>query len=275
MSKDIRKSVIAGSWYPGDPKILRKDIEDYFNKAIVDKIEDSIVGLVAPHAGYIYSGQIAAYAYKPIRKKLYDNVFVISPSHRMAFPGVSVYLGGGYETPLGVVHVNKAMAGKLMSYSRLVDEIPAAHMQEHALEIQLPFLQVALGDFSFVPLIMGNQDATTCEELANAIFQSAGDSNNLIVGSSDLSHFYDYNQAVKKDSIFLENLGRMDAQGMLTDLKSGRCEACGGGPATVTVMTSKMMGASEAKILQYANSGDVTGDKGRVVGYASAIFIRK
>lgn len=274
MIKDIRKSVIAGSWYPGDPNILRKDIEHYFSKVTADKIEGHIVGLVAPHAGYVYSGQIAAYAYHQIKKKLYDTVFVISPSHRMAFPGVSVFLGGGYETPLGVVPVNKGMAGRLMSFSRLIDDIPSAHIQEHALEIQLPFLQVSLGEFSFVPLVMGNQDSKTCEELANAIFQAAGDSNILIVGSSDLSHFHDYNQAVKKDSQFLENLEKMDVRGMLADLKSGKCEACGGGPAAVAVMTSKMMGASEAKILKYANSGDVTGDRGRVVGYASAALIR-
>jgi MEMO1 family protein len=275
MNKGIRKSVIAGSWYPGDQEILRKDIEEYFNMVTIDKIEGQIVGLVAPHAGYVYSGQIAAYAYEPIRKKVYDTVFVISPSHRMAFPGVSVYLGDGYETPLGIVPVDKDMAGRVMNYSRLIGDIPSAHMQEHALEIQLPFLQVALGKFSFVPLIMGDQDAKTCEELANAIFQSAGDSNILVVGSSDLSHFHDYNQAVKKDSMFLEHLGRMDVRGMLTNLRSGACEACGGGPAAVTVMTSRMMGASEAKILKYANSGDVTGDRGRVVGYASAIFLRK
>ncbi len=275
MINDIRKSVIAGSWYPGDSSILKKDIEDYFSNVAVDKIEGHIVGLVAPHAGYVYSGQVAAYAYHTIRKKLYDTVFVISPSHRMAFPGVSVYLGGGYETPLGVVPVNRAMAGRLMNFSRMIDDIPSAHIQEHALEIQLPFLQVALGEFSFVPLVMGNQDSKTCEELANAIFQSAGDSNILIVGSSDLSHFHDYNQAVKKDSQFLGNLGKMDVRGMLADLKSGKCEACGGGPAAVTVMTSKMMGASEAKILKYANSGDVTGDRSRVVGYASAAFIKK
>lgn len=275
MSKGIRKSVIAGSWYPGDQDILRRDIEEYFNRAATDRIEGHIVGLVAPHAGYVYSGQIAAYAYEPIRKKVYDTVFVISPSHRMAFPGVSVYLGDGYETPLGIVPVDKDMAGRVMNCSRLIDDIPSAHMQEHALEIQLPFLQVALGKFSFVPLIMGDQDAKTCEELADAIYKAAGDGNVLVVGSSDLSHFHDYNQAVKKDSLFLEYLGKMDVRGMLTNLRSGACEACGGGPAAVTVMVSMMMGAGEAKILKYANSGDVTGDRGRVVGYASAIFLRK
>jgi AmmeMemoRadiSam system protein B len=272
MNGDIRRSSIAGSWYPGSPKVLRDDIEGYLKHASVADIHGKIMGLVAPHAGYVYSGGVAAYAYKSVRGKPYDTVIVISPSHRMAFPGASVYHRGGYETPLGVVPVNTEMSDALINSSSMISDTTAPHAQEHALEIQLPFLQIALGQFLLVPVIMGSQDRMTCESLAKSIYEAIGDQQVLIVGSSDLSHFHDYQKAVDIDRNVLQHLNKMDAAGLLNDLKMGRGEACGGGPAAVTMMVVKMMGADNAKVLHYANSGDVSGEKDRVVGYAAAVF---
>jgi AmmeMemoRadiSam system protein B len=264
--------VIAGSWYPGDPKILRGAIEGYFRNVPDLGIRGEVLGLVAPHAGYSYSGQVAAYAYKQIRGAVYDAVIVISPSHRYHFHGVSLYRRGGYETPLGVIPVNEDLSERLLAASPLVADLPDAHTGEHALEIQLPFLQVALGAFTLVPLVMGSQDRQTCEGLAEAIHQAAGP-NVLIVGSSDLSHFHSYDEAVQMDKIVLDHLARMDAPGLLEDLSVGRGEACGGGPAATTLMATVKRGAGWAEILRYANSGDVTGDRGNVVGYAAAVFL--
>ena len=272
MNGDIRRSTIAGSWYPGNPKILREDIEEFLKHASVADIHGEILGLVAPHAGYVYSGGVAAYAYKPLRGKKYDTVIVISPSHRMAFPGASIYHRGGYETPLGIVPVNTEMSDTLIRNSSMINNMTAAHVQEHALEIQLPFLQVVLDQFLLVPIIMGSQDAETCGSLAKSISESIGSQQVLIVGSSDLSHFHDYRKAVGIDHTVLQHFNKMDAAGLLKDLELGRGEACGGGPAAVTMMVAKMMGANESKVLQYANSGDVTGDRDRVVGYAAAVF---
>jgi AmmeMemoRadiSam system protein B len=162
----LKKSVIAGSWYPGAPSILRRDIENYFNSVPDLELEGEVVGLIAPHAGYTYSGQVAANAYNLVRGKKYDAVIVVGPSHRVAFHGVSIFSTGGYETPLGIVPVAEELAKKIKILSKTVVDIPEAHLQEHSVEIQLPFLQVALGDFSFIPLVMGDQGANTCQELA-------------------------------------------------------------------------------------------------------------
>lgn len=270
--KEVRKSVIAGSWYPGKPEELRADIEKYFNAVPEMEFTGDIISLVVPHAGYLYSGQVAAYAYKRICGKHYDAVVVVGPSHRVAFHGVSVYPRGGYETPLGVVPVDDDLSAKIISLNAVVQEIPAAHLQEHAIEIQLPFLQVALGEFPFVPLVMGNQDEFTCRELAESIAKASNGKKILVVGSSDLSHFYNYQKALKLDAVAIKYLERADAEGLLKSLNDYSTEACGGGPMAVAMMSAKKMGGQKAQVLKYANSADVTGDKSSVVGYVSALF---
>ena len=270
----LRKSVIAGSWYPGAPSILRRDIENYFDLVPDLELEGEVVGLIAPHAGYIYSGQVAANVYKLIRGKKYDVVIVIGPSHRVAFHGVSIFSKGGYETPLGIVPVAEELAEKIKILSKTVVDIPEAHFQEHSVEIQLPFLQVALSDFSFIPLVMGDQNANTCQELAEAIYKASHGKKILIVGSSDLSHFYNYNMAKKMDAVVLRHLKDGDAVGLLANLENGSAEACGGGPIVVVMLVAHMMNANKAHLLKYANSGDVTGDKSSVVGYAAAVYCK-
>ncbi|MFA5323304.1 MAG: AmmeMemoRadiSam system protein B [Smithella sp.] len=270
----VKKSIIAGSWYPGNPSILRRDIENYFNSVSTVELEGEIVGLISPHAGYLYSGKVAAKAYRLILGKKYDAVVVVGPSHRVAFHGVSVFSRGGYETPLGIVPVAEDLAEQIKKISPIVVDFPAAHLQEHSVEIQLPFLQVALGDFSFLPLVMGDQNEHTCQELAEAIYKASHGKKILIVGSSDLSHFYDYNMANEMDAIAVDYLKNGDAVGFLKSLESGEVEACGGGPMAVVMFIAHMMKASKTYFMKYANSGDVTGDKNSVVGYASAVFCR-
>ncbi len=270
----VRKSVIAGSWYPGNPSILKKNIESFFESVPDLVLSGEIVGLIAPHAGYVYSGQVAANAYKLIRGNKYDVVVVIGPSHRVSFNGVSVFSSGGYETPLGVVPVAEEFAQKIKNMSKVTADIPEAHRQEHSVEIQIPFLQVALGQFSFVPLVMGNQDMNTCRELANALYGALHGKKILIVGSSDLSHFYNYNTAKKMDAVALGYLKNGDAIGLLQAMENGTVEACGGGPMAVTMLVAHMMRADKAHLLKYANSGDVTGDKSSVVGYAAAVYCK-
>ena len=270
----LRKSVIAGSWYPRAPSILRRDIENYFDLVPDLELEGEVVGLIAPHAGYTYSGQVAANVYKLIRGKKYDAVIVVGPSHRVAFHGVSIFSKGGYETPLGIVPVAEELAEKIKILSKTVVEIPEAHFQEHSVEIQLPFLQIALGDFSFIPLVMGDQNAKTCRELAEAIYKASLGKKILIVGSSDLSHFYNYNVAKKMDAVVLRYLQDGDAVGLLANLENGAAEACGGGPMVVVMLVAHMLNANKAHLLKYANSGDVTGDNSSVVGYAAAVYCR-
>jgi AmmeMemoRadiSam system protein B len=270
----IKKSVIAGSWYPGDPRALREEIERFFSAVPERPIEGDIIGIIAPHAGYDYSGEVAAHAYRQLRGNAFDAVIVIGPSHRNFFRGVSVYPAGGYETPLGVVPIDETLAADLIGSGPIVSGMPEVHTQEHSVEIQLPFLQAALGGFKFVPLIMGDQNRDTCEKLAGAIVRAAETRKVLIVGSSDLSHYHTYEKAVVMDRRALDDLVRMDAAGLLEDLEAGFSEACGGGPAAVTVMAAQKLGADRAELMKYANSGDVTGDRSSVVGYASVAFFR-
>jgi hypothetical protein len=272
MEKNIRKSVIAGSWYPGDPAVLTRDIKAYLKKVPGDGVSGRVVGLVSPHAGYLYSGQIAAYGYKLVEGQRFDSVIVIGPSHRSLFRGASVYTSGGYETPLGIVPVDADLADRIVRNGGDIRYYPQAHLQEHSVEIQLPFLQVVLGTFSFVPIVMGDQDRRACEELAEAIVKAVKGKKVLVVGSSDLSHFHSYDKASKLDRRVVDLVQKMDTDGLLRDLEGGSCEACGGGPMVVTMLAAKKLGGTGVKILKYANSGDVTGDKGRVVGYLSAAF---
>jgi MEMO1 family protein len=268
----IRKSAIAGSWYPGNPTVLRKNIADFFQQVPEYRIDGRVVALVVPHAGYVYSGQVAAYAYKQIQGQTFDAVIVIGPSHRVPFHGVSVYGSGGFETPLGAVPIDNHLADRIKAGSPVIHESPQVHAEEHSIEIQLPFLQAAIGDFSFVPLLMGSQDSRTCEELSAAISSAVGGRNILIIGSSDLSHFHGYDRAVRLDAVALGYLDKMQPDVFLKDLENRVFEACGGGPAAVAMMAAEKLGAHKSKLLKYANSGDVTGDKQSVVGYAAAVF---
>jgi MEMO1 family protein len=269
---NIRKSAIAGTWYPDKPDVLKTTIADFFKQVPGEPIEGKVIGLVAPHAGYFYSGQVAACAYKLIVGQVFDAVIVIGPSHRIPFRGVSAYDRGGFETPLGTVPVDSLLTEKIIRENEVISAIPNVHLQEHSIEIQLPFLQVALGDFSFVPLLMGSQDRRTCEALAAAISSAVGARRVLVVGSSDLSHFHNYHQAVTMDALVLMRLSNLDPDGLLDDMENNVSEACGGGPAAVSMMVAKKLGAQNSKLLKYANSGDITGDKRSVVGYAAAVF---
>ena len=268
--KNIRESVIAGSWYPGDPARLRKDIEEYLQRVPAQKIGGELIALIAPHAGYMYSGQVAAYSYKLLEGSSYDTVVIVAPSHRAYFKGASVYPKGGYRTPLGIVPIAEELTDALLKKSSLISYVPQAHAQEHSLEIQLPFLQVVLKGFRLVPIVMGEQDFYVCEELSRAIVEVVKGKRALLIASTDLSHFHPYARAVELDQVVLEHVNDFDPEGLSKDLKKGRCEACGGGPTVTVMLAARALGANVGKVLKYANSGDVTGDHNSVVGYMAA-----
>jgi AmmeMemoRadiSam system protein B/AmmeMemoRadiSam system protein A len=273
--KEIREPALAGSWYPGDPEILSRDVKRYLENAKKEKVDGEIVALVSPHAGYMYSGQVAAYAYKLIEGKSFDTVVVVGPSHRFLFKGASLWDRGGFRTPLGVVPVDDELSKKLMEKRKKIRFIPEAHNQENSLELQIPFLQTVLKSFKLVPIAMEpDWSWETCQYLASAIAETVKGKRVLLVASTDLSHFYTYNIAVELDKIFLNHIERFDVEGLNRDLKNNRTEACGGGPVVTIMLAAKMLGANHGKVLKYANSGDVTGDRSRVVGYAAAVFYK-
>jgi AmmeMemoRadiSam system protein B/AmmeMemoRadiSam system protein A len=273
--KEIREPALAGSWYPGDPEILSRDVKRYLENAKKEKVDGEIVALVSPHAGYMYSGQVAAYAYKLIEGKSFDTVVVVGPSHRFPFKGASLWDRGGFRTPLGVVPVDDELSKKLMEKRKEIRFIPEAHNQENSLELQIPFLQTVLKSFKLVPIAMEpDWSWETCQYLASAIAETVRGKKVLLVASTDLSHYYTYNIAIELDRIFLNHIERFDIEGLNRDLKSNRTEACGGGPVVTIMLAAKTLGANQGKMLKYLNSGDVTGDRSRVVGYAAGVFYK-
>ncbi|HUL38459.1 MAG TPA: AmmeMemoRadiSam system protein B, partial [Thermodesulfobacteriota bacterium] len=273
--KEIREPALAGTWYPGDPETLSRDVKRYLENAKKEKPEGEIVALISPHAGYVYSGQVAAYAYKLLEGAVFDSVVVLGPSHRYPFKGASLWDRGGFKTPLGIVPIDVELSKKLMEKRKEIRFIPEAHSQENSLELQIPFLQAVLKPFKLVPIAMEpDWSWETCQYLASAIAETVRGKKVLLVASTDLSHYYSYNIAVEIDRIFINHIDRFDIEGLNQDLRSNRTEACGGGPVVAIMLAAKMLGANRGKVLKYANSGDVTGDRSRVVGYAAAVFYK-
>jgi hypothetical protein len=279
-SAKVRPAAVAGSFYPADPNELAKMVDGFLAKAAPPPLTD-VVALVAPHAGYEYAGQVAAYSYALLKGRKFDRVVVIAPSHYEAFGFASVYDGAAYTTPLGQVPVDRAFAAKLAGMSKLIKLSGAGHTvtpdkREHALEDQLPFLQRVIGQFQLVPIVIGDQSYETCRALGLALAKLMQGTNTLIVASSDLSHYHPYDQAVKIDHKTLKAIEEWDYLSMARnfDPNVNVWEACGGYPIIATMIASERLGASQAKVLNYANSGDTAGDKSRVVGYGAVAFVK-
>jgi AmmeMemoRadiSam system protein B/AmmeMemoRadiSam system protein A len=273
--EEIREPAVAGTFYPEKPDILSRDVKRYLDNAKKEKIEGEIIALVSPHAGYVYSGQVAASAFKLIEGKVFDSVVVVAPSHRVLFKGASVYSRGGYRTPLGVVPIDEEFSKRMMEGRKEIQFLPEAHAQEHSLEVQIPFLQVVLKSFRLIPIVMEPYWSwETCQHLAQAIAETVKGENVLLIASSDLSHFHSYEKAVQLDKVVLNHIEHFDPAALSRDLGSGRCEACGGGPIISIMLAAKALGANKGKAVKYLNSGDVTGDRGRVVGYGAGVFYK-
>lgn len=270
----IRQPAVAGMFYDGDPRQLRKHVDMLLDEAETPQLRGEIKGLVSPHAGYVYSGPAAAVGYKALRGLTYDAVILVGPSHRELFDGVSVYPGDAYRTPLGEVPVNKEIREALVSQSDIIAISESGHRNEHCLEVQLPFLQRVLGNFSIVPMIIGNQHGEICLALGDTIAESAAHKRILLVASSDLSHYHPYDSAVSLDRLVIERVEAFDEIELMKQLEGERIEACGGGPVAAVMHTAKLLGANQGQVLYYCNSGDITGDRSAVVGYLSAAFLQ-
>lgn len=270
----VRASILAGSWYPANPVELRQMVQGFLAQAEALKGPGRPVALVAPHAGLIYSGQVAAHAYKQLVGQRIDLIVLVGPSHRAYLSGCAVYPAGAWRTPLGEVEIDEEVARALTSQSPLIKPDAQTHAVEHSLEIQLPFIQEVAPQARIVPVMMGEQDIETARGLAQALVAALKGYRGrfVLVASTDLSHFHGYEAAQKLDRLVCERLQRFDAEGLGKDLAAGKSEACGGGPTLAVMLAAKELGASGAKLLKYANSGDVTGERSKVVGYAAAVF---
>lgn len=272
--EDIRRPVVAGAFYPANAHALASQVDQFLENAKLVAIDGEPVALIAPHAGYIYSGQVAAYVYKQIMGKDFEMVVVIAPSHREYLEGISVYNRGGYETPLGVVEVDVDLANAIIGQHEQIYFTLLGHQEEHSLEVQVPFLQRTLGEFKLVPIVMGGQRYESCVILGDALGETLRNRRALIVASSDLSHFYPYDRAVELDRAVMDSVATFRPEELAERLAAGRCEACGGGPIIAAMLAARNLGADRSRVLMYANSGDVTGDREGVVGYLAAVIYR-
>ncbi len=269
----IRHQQVAGYFYPAEKDKLQKDIALMLQVAKPEKAFNNIFGIVTPHAGYIYSGKTAAYAYNLLKDKSYKTVIVISPSHAEYFPGISIYDGDAYETPLGIVELDQEMTAKLSEDSKIIFRGIQGHRKEHALEVQIPFLQSVLKDFKVVPIVMGDQSKIFVDELAEKISKVVDD-NTLVVASSDMSHFYSSEEAERLDSVVEKRINEFDYEQLLKDLDDHECEACGGGPIVAMMKAASLKNINKSLVIFRSDSSDVTGDKSEVVGYLSAVVYK-
>ncbi|MFW6147176.1 MAG: AmmeMemoRadiSam system protein B [Thermodesulfobacteriota bacterium] len=283
----IRTPAAAGSFYPRDSESLKQTVDSYLAKVPLTQVNGRIVGIMSPHAGYIFSGQVAAYAYREIMGKQYDTVIILGPSHRTYLQGASVGAWDAYETPLGRVPVNKDIAGKLFKQNHLFSFLKKAHVREHSIETQLPFLQRVLRDFDIVPILMGSSSLSGLKELSTILANVIKGKNVLLVASSDMSHYPAYRDAVKVDGKTLSLIEIFDPQQVFNaetqtlrkGVKNLATTLCGLSSVITVMLAAKDLGANTARALHYANSGDITHhgyqEKRKVVGYGAVAFSKQ
>jgi len=269
----LRPEAVAGSWYPARPEILQKDIDQYLAAVPDDPPTERVFGLVVPHAGLVYSGPVAAWAYRAVMGADFDVVVLVGPSHRVSFEGVALYPRGGFATPLGPVAIEADVADAIRAAASVVHDDVAAHAPEHCLEMQMPFLRRVLPDTPIVPLLMGWPSPDTIDSLAAGLVSALAGHRALLVASSDLSHYLDARTAAIVDREVTECVDRFDADGLLDALRVKPEHACGGGPIVAVMRAARALGARNGRVLHYADSGDVSGDKKAVVGYMAAAFL--
>ena len=286
VAEKIRQPAVAGAFYPADPKELSQMIDDMLAKAAPPAVNGEILAAVAPHAGYPYSGPVAAWTYAALQTQAvkghkYSRVVLIAPSHYVGFDFTSVYDGDAYSTPLGLVPVDKEFAHRLAKMSPTIELSEKGHQAtkdapEHSVEVELPWLQKVLGgNFELVPIVMGDQSYESSRALGVALAKMLrNDHSTLVLASSDLSHYHTYDEAETIDHKTLHAIESWDYLSMSRNFDARVWEACGGAPIVAAMIYAERMGANQAQVLRYANTGDVTGDHSRVVGYSADVFFK-
>lgn len=269
----VRRAAVAGSWYPGSADALASEVDRHLEAASPGLPRGTIRGLVAPHAGLMYSGPVAAWAYRAVQDDPFEVAVLVGPSHRLGFEGVALYPRGAWDTPLGPAPIAEdAAAAILAAGSPAVHASEAAHAREHSLEMQLPFLRRVLPATPIVPLLMGLQTPETIAALGSALAVALEGRRALLVASSDLSHYMDSRAAARMDRQVLDLVAAFDDEGLVRLLRTRPDHACGGGPLESVMRAARALGARAARVLRYGDSGDTSGDKSAVVGYMAAAF---
>lgn len=255
----IREPVFAGTWYPSNETELKILVDKYLDNSKKLEIEGKIKAIIVPHAGYVYSGQIAGTAFKQLEEK-YENIFLIGPSHRYSLVGISISNFEYYSTPLGKIKISRK--SKKMLNEELIQNIEQAHEQEHCLEIELPFLQEQLEDFEIIPILVGKTNTSEFKEILEKYLGE----NDLILVSVDLSHYHEYFEALQLDAYSIDRILNLDDEGIL----NSEIDAPWAVSSLLKIAKEKSW---KPYLISYANSGDITGEKESVVGYSSIIFV--
>ncbi len=278
----VRHPSQAGTFYAGSAATLRSEVESCFKhkygpgrtpKVKKDKPR-KIVGLVVPHAGYMYSGHIAAHSYLTLGSDgTPKTVVLLGPNHTGLGSGISISTEGAWRTPLGDVAIDSDVANQIWRTSEIIDVDEEAHRFEHSIEVQLPFLQYLYGcSFKFVPICFMMQDLETCKEVGKAIGSIGKDHSPVVIASTDLTHYESSQVAQQKDSMVIEAIIDLDEDRLYEAVISQNISMCGYGPVISAIVAAKELGSEAARLLSYGTSGDISGDRDAVVGYASLSF---
>ena len=274
----VRPSAIAGTWYEGNPKSLAHVVDQYLDQAELPELNGEVVAVIAPHAGHIYSGPVAGYAFATVRGSTPDLVAVLSPMHQAYYEPLLTTAHTAYSTPLGQVQVDEKAVALLDSHleeSLGYGLTRVAYDQEHSLEIELPFLQRALaGDFRLLPVMVRAQSPKVSRQLGMALAETLRGKNALLVASTDLSHFYHQKEALAFDTEMLRRIESFSPEQVFCAEEDAKGFACGLGALTAVLWAAKELGADTVKVLRHATSGDITGDYSSVVGYGAAVVLK-
>jgi len=278
-SSNVRKASVAGLFYPAAKNELILKIKGFLEEDSPPALRDEVLGVIVPHAGYDYSGRIAAEIYRLSEIQNIESCIILGPNHQgRGGMGIAIFAKGGFETPLGTLFVDEALAGAILNRNHQSVFSKEAHEGEHSIEVQIPFLQMLNSSLKIVPIVMSDYRYETCRQLALAIQEARAEFSNkkiLIMASTDFSHYHTYEQAVEMDNLAVHLIEEIDTAGLFESAEAGAVELCGLGPALVLMMVLQKMGAIQVHTLRYANSGDVTGDRTNVVGYVAMVFSRK
>ena len=275
---DLRPSPIAGQWYSGDSKQLAVSVEDYINAATLPEIQGEIIAVVAPHAGHIYSGPVAGHAFATLKGLKPNLVAVVSPMHRPYFEPLLTSAHEAYQTPIGSIPVDREALNQLDEYLKTdigIELTSIRNDEEHSLEIELPFLQQALDeDFNLLPVMVLDTSVRVVRSLGKALARTLENRNAIMVASTDLSHFQPQEKANTFDREMLRRIETFDPESVLSAEEEGKAFACGRGAVAAILWAAKELGADNVHILNYATSGDVSGDYSQVVGYGAAVITK-
>lgn len=267
--EQVKEPSVSGSFYPSDENTLKDMVDAFLYRAENRPVAGKLIALISPHAGYQFSGSVAAHAYRHLNQEI-NTVILIGPSHYKAFKGISIYAKGRMKTPLGEIKIDERIARSLINEKADIGFYPDAFAQEHSIEVQLPFLQRALKDFKIVPILIGSPTKGSFESLTGNLIDILRKKDKaIIIASTDLSHYHDYETAMIMDKKMVDAVERISIDDIERYSITGEGEMCGVYPVIFTMAVARGLGANHGVLYKYSNSGDVTNDRGRVVGYAA------